>query len=66
MIGLTTQKVTVMEGNNVTLCVNFSSEFATDFYIDVGHLLTNLSIDNLGKSIFGKIFLKWPGSSLYT
>ena len=55
MIGLTIQKVTVMEGNNVTLCVNFSSEFVTNFNIDVSHLLTNLSTDN-GKYINGRNF----------
>ena len=49
LIGLT-QNVTVMEGNNATLCVNFSSEFGTNFNIHVRHL-NNPKVDNLGKSI---------------
>ena len=48
LIGFTTQKVTVMEGNDIMLCVNFSSEFVTNIEIE---LVTNLSIIDPGMSI---------------
>ena len=50
LIGLTTQKVTVTEGNSATLCVNFSSEFVTNFEIK----LENTSINDPGKSVHGE------------
>ena len=53
-IGLA-QNVKVMEGNNATLCVNFSSEFATNFRINVEHLLTDL----MRKSIHMRISIEW-------
>ena len=51
LIGLTTQNVTVMEGNNATLCVNFNSEFGSNYRINVRYLLPNLTLDDPGKSI---------------
>ena len=58
LIGLA-QNITVMEGSNATLCVNFNSEFATNFSINVGHLLTSQTLDNPGMNIHMRIFLEW-------
>ena len=48
-IGFTQKNVIVMEGNNATLCVDFSSEFESNFRITVRNLLTNLTLDDPGK-----------------
>ena len=52
------QNVTVMEGDNATLCVYFSSEFKSNFNIDVRHLLSNSTLDDEPGKSFHRISLK--------
>ena len=65
MVGFT-QNVTVIEGNNATLCVNFSSKFATNFSMNVRYLLTELTLDGLGKSIHMRLSIEWTQWNEYT
>ena len=47
------------ESENATLCITFSSEFSTNFRINVGPLLqNNLTLSGIGKSILYNLFSK--------
>ena len=46
------QNVSVPESENAALCITFSSEFSTNFSINVGpQLQHNLTLPGIGKSI---------------